>query len=303
MPVVRAEWANELDSVVNLRFAAAFAARARTQVLSSLFTAETSTGGDENVIGAGVVSPNAWDNYENSGAISEADFDKGYLKTFTHKEYPLDVRIERKLLDDSRFREITDLVNKLGDSAAVKREFDRASVFNNAFSASFLGGDGVSLCNASHPLSPSKSGSTQSNTGTSALTAANVSATRELMRKFTDDAMTPAGSIGNLLVVPIDLMTEAEIISGSPFDPDSAENAVNPESGLQFLVSDYLTDTNNWFLIDTNLMRQQLLWFDRVPLSINPVVEDKTVSAAWRAYMRYSFGFSNWTWIFGHEVA
>jgi len=67
------------------------------------------------------------------------------------------------------------------------------------------------------------------------------------------------------------------------------------------MTSPYLTDTNAWFLIDPVLMKQHLDWFDRIPFNVSPKVEDKTLRAHWRAYMRFSFGFSGWQWIFGQN--
>jgi len=184
MPIIRDQWANELDSIVSLKVFEGARNRARTLGLRKLFNNQGSTQGTENAISKGVVGPDAWDNYNRSGTVSEADFDKGYLKTYTHVQYPLDVGIDRELADDSRWREIGDIAASIGDSAMVKREFSRASIWNNAFDVNFPGGDAVELCDAAHPYSSAKSGSTQSNTGTLALTAENVGSTQTSMGAF-----------------------------------------------------------------------------------------------------------------------
>jgi hypothetical protein len=44
-----------------------------------------------------------------------------------------------------------------------------------------------------------------------------------------------------------------------------------------------------------------LYWFNRDPLSILPKVEDKTVAATWVAYMRYSYGWSDFRWVYGNN--
>jgi len=65
---------------------------------------------------------------------------------------------------------------------------------------------------------------------------------------------------------------------------------------------DYLTDSNRWFLIDVDLAKMYLNWFDRVPLEL---AMDPTggfdLEARWRAYMRYSYGFSDYRWVYGSE--
>ena len=63
----------------------------------------------------------------------------------------------------------------------------------------------------------------------------------------------------------------------------------------------YLTDSNAWFMADTALMAQSLDWFNRVPLSVTPKVEDKTIRATWIAYMRYSLGWSDYRWVYGNN--
>jgi hypothetical protein len=189
----------------------------------------------------------------------------------------------------------------MGDSAAQKREVDAFSTFNNAFSASYLGADGVALCSDSHPQSPQKAGVTQDNNYALALTADNLETVVENMMKVTDDNAQPMNVIPNILMVPINLRKQAFTITKSDQEPGTANNDANIQAanGWQVIVSSYLTDTNAWFVIDGNLMKQSLQWFDRVALSINPKVEDKTLLATWIAYMRYSFGFADWRWIAG----
>lgn len=294
-------WADALDPIVRFNTDVGYGRRANTLLMSQLFAVKNSVRAYEAVSGVGVIGPDAWANYEESGAVSEADFDQGYKKTYTHREYPLDLSIKRKLIDDGNFAEVMRVAQRMGDSAAVKRETDAASVFNNAFSSSFTGGDAVALCSASHPLSPQNPG-TQSNTFTYSLTKDNVSTMRIAMMKFTDDKGTIAGVVPNLLLVPIDLEDQAKIICNSPLDPTSANNAVNPQGTGRwtYKVWPYLTDTNAWFMIDSVLMGMFLEWWDRVPLSVNRRAgDDETLEAYWRAYMRYSFGFSDWVWVAG----
>ena len=302
MPNTRAQWADELDSVVNLRVREGLANRGDSIVGPSLYNVQVPpVGGTVNVTSAGVIAPDSWDNLENEGRISEADFDKYYLKTYTHREYALDAAIQRKLFDDGNMLEITNIARRLGDSFTVKRETDMASPFVNAFDSNFPGGDAIELCGA-HPLSEAKSGTTQANNGTFALSAANISSTKQLMRAFTDDAQNPMGSVGTLLLVPNELESQARIEVVSTQDPSSGNNAFNPASqNTTIVVWDYLTDANAWFLIDPFKMKQMLDWFDRVPFGVVPKVEDKTIFATWRAYARYSFGFSSWQWIFGQN--
>lgn len=305
MPIISERgglWADILDPIVKFRFDQAF--NRRQSLIATLFNVQGSTRAYEQVSGVGAIGVDSWGTYAASGAVPEVDFDQGYKKTYDHVEYVVDLSVERKTIDDGQQGDVFRQVDRMGDSAALKRETDAFSVFNNAFSASFLGADGVALCSASHPLSPMKPGSVQGNTGTAALTKANVSVVREAMMAFTDDNGNKMAVTPNAILVPPQLEDEALEISKSLLDPTTANNTINVHEGrFTVIVSHYLTDSNNWFMIDTTLGKMSLDWFNRAPLSVNlRAGDDPTLKVYWRAYMRYSFGFSNWLWVYGNNV-
>jgi len=72
---------------------------------------------------------------------------------------------------------------------------------------------------------------------------------------------------------------------------------------LKVVVDPYLSDANNWFMIDSVMARQHLLWFNRVlpEIALDPA-SDFNLVANYRGYMRYSFGWDDARWIFGHAV-
>lgn len=306
MPIISERgglWADILDPIVKFKFDLAFQRRA--SLLATLFNVQSSTRAYEQISGIGAIGVDSWNNYNNSGQVSEVDFNQGYKKTYTHVEYVVDLGIERKTIDDNQHGDVFRQVERLGDSAALKRETDGAAVFNNAFtdSAAFHGADGKPLCSASHPLSPMNAG-TQSNTGTAQLTKAAVSTTREAMMAFTDDNGNKMAVTPTALLVPPSLEDEALEISKSLLDPTSANNTINVHAGrFQVIVWHYLTG-NDWFMLDTNLMKMSLDWFDRVaPGTKLRDGDDRTLIAYWRSYMRYSFGWNNWMWVYGNNVA
>jgi len=297
MPMISEQWAYALDPAVRFWFEQGFGRR--NALLPSLFNEQGSATATEKASSAGAVSPDVWEQYEDTGVSAQVDFDQGYLKTFTHKTFTVELPIKRELIDDNQYPQIFAAATKLGDSAALKREKDAASVFNNAFSTSYNGADGVPLCDDSHPLSPVKSG-VQDNEFTLALTQDNVGTIREAMMAFTDDNGSKVAVTPNMLLVPPALEDEALIIAKSINDPVNANNAINPQAGRWTVQPwHYLTDSNAWFMIDSILMKMSLLWFNRIPLSILPKVEDKTLRSTWIAYMRYSYGWSDWRWIAG----
>lgn len=296
--LISENWADALDPIVRKWFFQGMSRR--TPKFGQFFNVQGSQRAYEEVSSVGATGIDGWEEFERSGSVSSADFDQGYKTTFTHRELPLKMGIRRKLLEDSNFTEISRIASRLGDSAALKREVDGASVFNNAFSDTFAGADAVGLCSTAHPWGPQKTGVTQSNEFTLPLTKANVRTMREAMMAFTDDTGNKMAVTPDTLLVPPGLEDDAIPIAESLQDPDSASNAVNPQRGRWKVETwHYLTDSNAWFMIDSALMKMQLEWFDRVALQINPIVEDKTIAAHWIAYMRYSFGWSGWQFIAG----
>ncbi len=302
MVLISEQWADALTPVVREHFGRGFSRR--STLVPSLFNVQGSSQETEQLSGAGAIGIEAWEQYEKDGKVGQADFDQGFKTTFTHKEYPVEVTIKRKLFEDSNWIAIRQIASRMGDSASVKREKDGASVFNNSTSGSFLGGDSVALLSNSHPLSPAKLNNTQDNLLPLALTKDNLGEARRLMMAFTDDNQNKVAATPNLLLVPPDLEDTAEEIVRSILDPDSANNTFNPQSGrFQITVWHELTDTNRWYLIDSNLMRDSLMWFNRSPLTILPKVEDKTIESTWIAYMRYSYGWADWRWVIGSEAS
>src|SRR3990172_7079196 len=165
LPIVRREWDQEM---LNPRIASpAF----------QFFGIEGSSSSVEYSQGLGafglVPEYNASTAEGNAAAIQYDSFSELYETTFTHKEYAKGVAIERKLLDDNATGQIRRKAASLGLSFGRTRATHASSVFNNAFSASYVGADAVALCSDSHPVNKNSS-STYDNAGTSALSYANV---------------------------------------------------------------------------------------------------------------------------------
>jgi phage major head subunit gpT-like protein len=194
----------------------------RTQMFDVMSSAKAS----EHFETVGAVTPDAWEAYEKTRLVPAVSFDRGYKTTFTHKEFVLELPILRKLIEDSQYANVMDAAMQLGNSFALKTEYDAASVFNNAFSSSYTGGDGVALCSDAHPNSPFVS-STQDNNGTLALSAANVETTRLAMMAYKDDRGNLVGVTPDTLLVPPALEKTVLEIMGSQLDPSTANNIMN----------------------------------------------------------------------------
>src|SRR5690606_7826027 len=113
----------------------------------------------------------------------------------------------------------------------------QVSVFNNAFSSSKLGPDGKPLCATNHS-GGAKPGF--NNKGTSALTHDNVVATRSTMRKWKDESEQVLLVQPDVLIVPVELEAKADEVVNSVQRSDNANNAINTNRNLTYIVEPLL---------------------------------------------------------------
>jgi len=168
-----------------------------------------------------------------------------------------------------------------------------------------MGEDDQYLCDGAHPASPANTATTQNNAGTSALSRDSIIATRQAMRAFEDDRGELINVMPDILLVPPELEDEAYALTKSEFKPGSGDNDRNfvNAMGLQVVVWDYLTDANNWFMIDSMLAKRHLKWFNLVDMEFAMDANSNfQLEARYRGYMVYSLGWSDWKWVYGHSV-
>jgi len=240
---------------------------------------------------------------EFQGTIPYGDFKGQYRTSYTHKEWVKGIKIERKLVDDDLYSVINKRPQTLALVAKRTKEKHGASVFNNAFNTSvFAGGDTLSLCNSAH--THVGTATTQSNTGTTALSKTSLSAARLAMRAYMDETDNLINASGDCLLVPPELEQTAWELIMSNREVNVADNTANFWKGrYKVLVWDYLTDTNNWFLMDSRYAKLFLKWFERIPVEFNKDKDFDTYISKWSTYCRYSYGFSDWKWVYGSNVA
>lgn len=238
-----------------------------------------------------------------TGTIEYSSPDVLYQKSYEHVEYAHGFEVTRAHIDDNEWGVINSLPQQLGMAFGRTAVKSMASVFNNAFSSSYLGGDAVALCSASHPRSPNDA-TVQDNTGTDALTPDNVIAAAQAMAAFTDSKGNPMNIVADTIVCGVDLKGTAEVIAGSVLKPGTGNNDTNVNNGYKLVISPYLTDARNWFLVDSLAAKLYLKWYWRVmPEFAIDANSDFNLKARYRGYMRYSFGWDHWAWVYGNNVA
>ena len=277
-------------------------------IMEMLFGVESSTRFEEQYQGMGaqgLVPPF-------DGTVPYHDFDAGYRTDIRNYEFAMGIQVERRLVDDDQYSQIRRRASNMSDSFNQTIEQDAVNVFINGFTdsgtnrmgASTNGADGVGLLSTAHPYSPANTGTTQANEGTLALTIDNLDTTRQAMRNFTDDTGQLLGVNPNMLLVPPELeRTATQLVSERAlYEPGSAQYDVNMFSGrFQPVVWDRLTDDNAWFLIDSNLMKQHLIWQWRIRPECSTAEDFDGLTAKFRGYMRYGIGWTDWKWIYGQN--
>lgn len=269
---------------------------------SRLFRMLSSQQASEEGVGFGGMAVGAWDVWDASGKKGQLSMDQLYTETYVHKEYPVELIIPRKLIINNKVgNTVADFLMNAGRSAEIKMENDAAAFFNNAFTT--LRADGVALCASNHPVSRHATGTTQSNLATTALTEDNLSSSRITMSKVEDDKGNLLGAMANEILLPMELENAARKITQSAQEPGSANNAINPEAGKWSIVPWLrLTDTNNWFIMDSVLREMSLKWYTRESLMMM-LTHETTTELVYELKLHYSYGCDDWRWIRGHQVS
>src|SRR5210317_543914 len=87
------------------------------------------------------------------GSISFDDAQETFTARYTHETIALAFSITEEAIEDNLYDRLASRYTKaLARSMANTKQVKAANVLNNAFNASFTGGDGVELCSRSHPL-------------------------------------------------------------------------------------------------------------------------------------------------------
>jgi len=224
-----------------------------------------------------------------------------YVYNQEHVEIGLGYAITRKAIDDNLYKSQFAPSNLgLIESFAQTKEIYGANVLNTAttYNAS-VGGDGVALVSASHPID----GGVISNYATNDLNEATLlNGMIAIRTNFKDQAGLKVFARGRRLIVPPQLEPVAIRLTKTELRPGTADNDVNAimmtSGGLPegYMVNDYLTSARAWFLL-TNI--DGLSYMERVGFETDMQVDFVTDNLLVKGYERYSFGYYNWRSIFG----
>lgn len=233
---------------------------------------------------------------------------------YIHEEFASGYFVERKMIDDEQYNAINKMSTALARAARATVETKAAEVLNNAFTTT--GFDGKALIATDHLRldGGSLSNLLQTAYGAAAVNGSlsdqNLKAALIQARAQVDDRGILIQVQPTVLVVPPALEYTARtlvggtnlsvlgsgLVSGGTTDATTAKNTLPP---LKIVVMDYLTSSTAWFLMDPKVAELNFFW--RKKLEFKNVEDFDTMQAKYRAYMRFSCGWSDYRGIVGSK--
>lgn len=239
---------------------------------------------------------------EFSGDVEYEDVTQGYKMTLEAIELAKGMKIQKKFVLTDQLDVVEGLPKMLGLAARRRMLSDTFSIFNDAFTTAKTTIDTLQLCSSAH--TSNNGGSNQDNLGSTALSPAAVETARQSMHGFMTNTDQLFDVKPDMLIVPRALEEVAFEIIKSSGKVDTANNNRNFHMGkYKLLVSDYLDDSNDWFLVDSELMKQFNRWNVVAPLEFKQAEQFDNYAARYGAYMFYGFGSLDWRWVFGSQVS
>lgn len=235
---------------------------------------------------------------DEGGSVPFSDPFQGLQKEYVNVTYGLGTTVTREMYEDDMYNYINQLPNMLARSLRQTEETIAFNHLNNGYNTSFTGADGLSLYNSAHTL---VGGGTYRNV---LATAADLNqdsletAIQDLM-DFVDDQSLKIRVMPKCLVVPTGLNFRARKLLETNYVTQSADNDINPIPGLMtdLVVSPYLTDVDNWFIITD--VPNGLTWYQRRNAEITRDNEFDTENLKFKTTERFSSGWTDPRGTFG----
>jgi hypothetical protein len=239
-------------------------------------------------------------------AIAYDNGQEAWTARYNHETIAMGFSLTEEAIEDNLYDSLSARYTKaLARSMAYTKQVKAAAVLNNGFSSSYVGGDGVSLFSASHPL---VSGGTNSNVPTTPadLNETSLEAAVIQISLWTDERSLLIAAKPRKLVVPPALQFVATRLLETELRVGTNDNDINalknngsiPEG---YAINHFLTDSNAWFL--TTDVPNGMKHFERTPLQNSMDGDFDTGNVRYKSRERYSFGWSDPLGMYGSAGA
>jgi hypothetical protein len=300
MAISRAQLVKELEPGLNALFGLEY--KNYADEWSEIFETETSDRAfEEEVMLAGF--SNAAVKPEGQGVTFD-DAQETFTARYTNETIALAFAITEEAIEDNLYDRLASRYTKaLARSMASTKNIKGAAVLNNAFNATFAGGDTKALCADDHPT---LAGSFSNELSTPAeLNETSLEQSLIDIAAFTDERGLKIAAQGTKLVIPSALQFTADRLMNSAGRVGTADNDINAIRNMGMIpqgytVNHYLTSAKKFF-IKTDVPNG-LKHFNRSPIKTSMEGDFDTGNVRYKARERYVFGFSDPRGIFGSDA-
>ena len=239
-------------------------------------------------------------------AMAYDNAQEAWTARYNHETIVLGFSLTEEAIEDNLYDSLSQRYTKaLARAMAYTKQVKAAYVLNNAFNTAVTYGDGVTLCNTSHPLISGGVNSNRPATGADLNETSLENAVIQIAG-WTDERGLLIAARPKKLIVPPALqfvatrLLETELRVGTN---DNDINAIKNNGSVPegYRVNHYLTDTNAWFLMTD--VPNGLKHFVRTPMQTGMDGDFDTGNVRYKARERYSFGVSDPLGIFGSPGA
>lgn len=229
----------------------------------------------------------------------------GGSKVYTASGFGLAIEFTREAWEDELYGVFQEMVAELRRSSDNRLEVDAHSPLNNATSGSFVGFDGVSLLNSSHPLLGT--GLTAQANQPSVAVQFSFTAVQNGMVHFhnmVDERGLPRRMAPSMVLITPEFYHDAREVLGSTGKPLVANNEINAliNDDLGYMVSHYLTSTTLWFMMARQGVHD-VNFFVRSQPQFDMFDDPRTLNAVATIWQRHTSGFGTWRGIYGSAGA
>ena len=237
--------------------------------------------------------------------VTYEDAQETFTARYTHETVALAFSLTEEAVEDNLYDKISTRYTKaLARSMANTKQIKAANILNNAFNASFAGGDGKELCATDHPT---LSGDQKNELSTAAdLNETSLEQMLIDIADMKDERGLKIALQGMKMIIPVQLQFVAERLMKSDGRVGTADNDVNALKNMGmvpqgYVVNNFLTDTDAFFIKTDS--PNGLKHFVRAPIRTAMEGDFDTGNVRYKARERYSFGFSDWRGIFASPGA
>ena len=237
--------------------------------------------------------------------VTYEDAQETFTARYTHETVALAFSLTEEAVEDNLYDKISTRYTKaLARSMANTKQIKAANILNNAFNASFAGGDGKELCATDHPT---LSGNQKNELSTAAdLNETSLEQMLIDIADMKDERGLKIALQGMKMIIPVQLQFVAERLMKSDGRVGTADNDINALKNMGmvpqgYVVNNFLTDTDAFFIKTDS--PNGLKHFVRAPIRTAMEGDFDTGNVRYKARERYSFGFSDWRGIFASPGA